>query len=317
VSAAGPSQGANCAPQGQRSRARGERGAHTSASLVRGVAERFAAFDCEGDTCIGVIAAAVDRTTDRRTGVVIIVGGPQYRVGSHRQFVLLARALASAGIPAIRFDYRGMGDSDGEPRNFERVDADIEGAVAALVRETGVANVVLWGLCDGASAALIYAAKDPRIAGVVALNPWARSAQIAAATRVRHYYVRRLFSGQFWRKALTGGVGIRRGAGELAASLRGALGDRSRSGDDYLRRMQEGWTRFRRPVLFVLSGHDFTAREFEAWVAQDNARKALLQQSNADIYRSDAADHTFSDARSRDAVTTRTIEWIRRLPAAC
>ena len=288
-----------------------------SASLGRGVAERFTTFDCKGDTCIGVIATAVEQTTDRRTGVVIIVGGPQYRVGSHRQFVLLARALASAGIPAMRFDYRGMGDSDGERRNFERVDADIEGAVAALVRETGVADVVLWGLCDGASAALIYAAMDPQIAGVVALNPWARSAQIAAATRVRHYYVRRLFSSQFWRKALTGGVGIRRGASELASSVRDALADRSRSGEDYLRRMHDGWTRFRRPVLFLLSGHDLTAREFEAWVAQDNARKALLQQSNADVYRFDAADHTFSDARSRDAVTARTIEWIRGLAVAC
>jgi len=248
---------------------------------------------------------------------VIVVGGPQYRVGSHRQFVILARELARAGIPSIRFDCRGMGDSDGERRNFERIDADIKGAVAALVREEGVTDVVLWGLCDGASAALMYAAKDPRIAGVVALNPWARSTQIAAATRVRHYYLQRLFSGEFWRKALTGGVGIRRGASELAASVGGALGARSHPGETYLRRMQEGWTLFRRPVLFVLSGRDFTAREFEAWVAQDRARTALLQQTNADVHRSDAADHTFSDARSRDAVTTRTIEWIRRLPAAC
>jgi exosortase A-associated hydrolase 1 len=287
-----------------------------SAPDWRGVSERFTTFDCEGDTCIGVVARAL-HGTDCRTGVVIVVGGPQYRIGSHRQFVVLARALARAGIPAIRFDCRGMGDSDGERRNFERIDADIEGAVAALVRETGVREVVLWGLCDGASAALIYAAKNPRIAGVVALNPWARSAQIAAVTRVRHYYLRRFFSGEFWRKALTGGVGIRRSAGELAASVRGALGDRSNSGENYLQRMHDGWTRFRRPVLFVLSGHDLTAREFEAWVAQDNARAALLQQSNADVYRSDAADHTFSDARSRDALTIRTIEWIRQLPGAC
>jgi len=286
-----------------------------SASDRRGVAERFATFDCEGDTCIGVVVDALDQT-DCRTGVVIVVGGPQYRVGSHRQFVVLARALARAGIPAIRFDCRGMGDSDGERRNFERIDAAIESAVAALVRETRVTDVVLWGLCDGASAALIYASQNPRIAGVVALNPWARSPQIAAVTRVRHYYLRRLFSGELWRKALTGGVGIRRSAGELVASVRGALGDRAHAGDDYLRRMHDGWMRFRRPVLFVLSGRDFTAREFEAWVAQDRARTALLQQTNADVHRSDAADHTFSDARSRDAVTTRTIEWIRRLPAA-
>jgi len=53
-------------------------------------------------------AAAAD------TGVLIVVGGPQYRVGSHRQFVMLARFLADHGVPCMRFDYRGMGDVSGE-----------------------------------------------------------------------------------------------------------------------------------------------------------------------------------------------------------
>lgn len=289
-----------------------------SALQAAGVAERFALLDCDGDACIGVVAAPASPAAPARTGVVIVVGGPQYRVGSHRQFVLLARSLAAAGFPALRFDYRGMGDSDGERRDFEDVGIDIGCAVSALVRDAGVTNVVLWGLCDGASAALMYAAADPRIAGVVALNPWARSAQIAAVTRVRHYYLRRIASGAFWRKMLTGSVGILRGARELAGSLRGSIGGRSTSsGDGYLQRMHDGWMRLRRPLLLVLSGHDFTAREFEQWVAQDERRKALIRGPEVEIYRSDVADHTFSDAHSRDAVTTRTIEWIRRLPATC
>jgi exosortase A-associated hydrolase 1 len=289
-----------------------------SAAGAGDVSERFATFECEGDTCVAVIATSSDPAARPGIGVVIVVGGPQYRVGSHRQFVALARALAAAGIPALRFDYRGMGDSDGERRSFERVDADIAGAVTALVEQAGVTHVVLWGLCDGASAALIYGATDPRVIGIVALNPWAQSESIAAATRVRHYYVGQLLSRQFWRKAVTGGVGIRRGVSELAGSLRSALISRSGAAAvSYLQRMHEGWASFRGPVLFVLSGRDFTAREFEAWVAQDVTRRALLKGVGAEIYRSDAADHTFSDKPSRDAVATRTIEWIRRLRAAC
>jgi hypothetical protein len=46
--------------------------------------------------------------------VVIIVVGPQYRAGLHRQFVSLARTLSTAGFLVLRYDYRGMGDSDGE-----------------------------------------------------------------------------------------------------------------------------------------------------------------------------------------------------------
>src|SRR5215471_15952260 len=58
-------------------------------------------------------------------GVVIVVGGPQYRAGSHRQFVLLARDLASNGAAVLRFDCRGMGDSGGNFPGFERIGPDI------------------------------------------------------------------------------------------------------------------------------------------------------------------------------------------------
>ncbi|MEO7385660.1 MAG: hydrolase 1, exosortase A system-associated, partial [Gammaproteobacteria bacterium] len=80
--------------------------------------ERVVTFTCEGDTLIGILHEALVPAT---RGVLIVVGGPQYRIGSHRQFVLLARDLARQGIPILRFDYRGMGDSDGRFRGFEHV----------------------------------------------------------------------------------------------------------------------------------------------------------------------------------------------------
>lgn len=279
-------------------------------------AERFATFDCAGDTCIGVIASSPTAAA-AGVGVVIVVGGPQYRAGSHRQFVDLSRALAKSGTPAFRFDYRGMGDSEGERRTFEEIDDDIAAAITALQQATAVRRIVLWGLCDGASAALMYAAGDERVAGVVALNPWARSERIQAATRLRHYYVRRAFTWQFWRKAMTGGYGFGRGAGEFAGAIRGAMTQESAGGQaGYLQRMHEGWTAFRGPVLCMLSGRDYTAREFEAWIGEDRQRQRLLQRPQSELWRVDAADHTLSDAGSRDAATAKTIEWIARLTPA-
>ena len=64
-----------------------------------------------------------------QTGVVVVVGGPQYRAGSHRQFVLLSRALAQAGFAVLRLDYQGMGDSDGAPYDFTHVSSDIARAI--------------------------------------------------------------------------------------------------------------------------------------------------------------------------------------------
>ena len=96
--------------------------------------ERFVVLDCEGSSCVGVMSVAPASAASMSVGVVIVVGGPQYRVGSHRQFALLARALARAGIPTLRFDYRGIGDSEGDPRTFESIGSDLTCAVDALCR---------------------------------------------------------------------------------------------------------------------------------------------------------------------------------------
>ena len=162
--------------------------------------ERAIVFGCDGERLVGVVAAGAATGT---TGVVIVVGGPQTRAGSHRYFVQVSRALASAGFPTLRFDYRGMGDSSGSQRNFEPVNEDMAMAIAALQRQVpAVKQVVLWGLCDGASAALLYlrATADPRVRGLCLLNPWVRSEASLARTHVKHYYLQRLMQREFWLK---------------------------------------------------------------------------------------------------------------------
>jgi exosortase A-associated hydrolase 1 len=281
-----------------------------------GMAERFIVFECGDDACVGVVSPSSDEASDApRLGMVIVVGGPQYRVGSHRQFTLLARAVAGAGFPVLRFDYRGMGDSEGAARDFERIDDDIAAAIEALQREAGVARVVLWGLCDGASAALMYAPRDSRVAGVIAANPWARCGEVEATTRLRHYYARRMLSREFWHKALHGALGVKRSARELAATLRAASRKSAAVAPTFLQRMQDGWSGFRGPVLLVLSGRDYTAREFETWSRADARRERLLERSSCETFHLDDADHTFSARTSHEAVARRTIEWTRQLAA--
>src|SRR5438067_4350076 len=162
------------------------------------VREEALVFDCGDDSLVGVLAvpaAAASR------GVLIVVGGPQYRAGSHRQFTLLARDLAANGIASLRFDYRGMGDSSGEARTFESVHEDIGCAIERLLAGApAIKEVVIWGLCDAASAALFYAHRDRRVTGVVLVNPWVRTQQGIAQAHLRHYYGARLRDIGFWRK---------------------------------------------------------------------------------------------------------------------
>ena len=155
--------------------------------------------------------------------VLVVVGGPQYRVGSHRQFVLLARALSGRGIPVLRLDLAGMGDSGGEFRGFEHSAPDIRAAIDLLQHhEPQVREVCLWGLCDGASAALMYACQDPRVTQLVLLNPWVRTTEGQAQAYLDAYYGRKLRSLGFWRRMFFHPAAIPRAASGYLSNVRSA-----------------------------------------------------------------------------------------------
>lgn len=112
------------------------------------ITEEAVVFGFAGEQLVGVLARPERSNGEAgsRLGVLVVVGGPQYRVGSHRQFLLLSRKVAAAGFPVFRFDYRGMGDSSGEQRDFEAVSGDIGAAVDAFLKACpSVKEVVLWG----------------------------------------------------------------------------------------------------------------------------------------------------------------------------
>ena len=285
-------------------------------------------FECEAARLTGIIDLPGGDIASCRRGVVIVVGGPQYRVGSHRQFVLLARELADNGFPTLRFDQRGVGDSEGTT-DFENLDADIRAAVDVLLaKQPQLTEVVLWGLCDAASAVMMYAHKDDRVAGAVLLNPWVRDDRTIAQTYIRSYYSKRLLSAEFWRKLLTGGVDVRGSLGDLAGKLRSATSKGQATaaaadspsassepevsaGTGFQERMTNGWSAFKGPSLLVLSGNDLTADEFKNYMAQTRSRRRLLKRKAGSACELAEADHTFASAEWRAQVGRATVDWLR------
>lgn len=273
--------------------------------------EAAVVIDCEGDTLVGIASIPADPGT---RGVLIVVGGPQYRAGSHRQFVLLARDLAASGVPVLRFDYRGMGDSAGQPRDFQRVDKDISFAVGHLMAAVpSLRDVAIWGICDGATASAFYAATDPRVTGMVLLNPWVRTGDSVARATIRHYYSARLVDGALWKKILRGRfdfVSALRSFGELAdIALRGLLKPPQSVGT-LPDRLLAGVAQFRGRILVILSGQDLAAREFEDLARSTRGWKRALGPGRTAWRRLDPADHTFSCRAWRDQVAVWTREWI-------
>jgi exosortase A-associated hydrolase 1 len=284
--------------------------------------ERTLSFTCNGSWLYGILSLP-EQTKSR--GVLIVVGGPQYRAGSHRQFTLLARHLAASGVPVLRFDYRGMGDSEGDVRNFEDVGEDIHHAIDKFFEEVpAVKELVIWGLCDAASAALFYAHLDERVHGLVLLNPWVRTDEGMAKAYLKHYYFGRIVDRELWNKIFRGRFDYAAAArsvfnlvGEATRGKRKSVSasetrtvDRTGGVASLPDRMYDGLDRFKGKVLLIMSGNDLTAQEFSDLIKGSRKWQKLMNASRVQRRDLPQANHTFSQRDWRDQVSSWTRDWI-------
>ena len=280
-------------------------------------------FQCEDSTLLGILN--VPDTPPRRGIVFVVADGPQYRAGVQRQFVILARAMVLAGYAALRFDYRGMGDSEGIHRGFEYVDADIKAAVDALLAQCGsIEEVVLWGECDSSAAVLFYAYKDKRITGISIANPWVRTEEGRAKTIVKHYYLRRLFEKEFWGKLFSGQFSFRNSlaslwqnaikifrAGSHSASVQSTVSGAPDQKQPLPARLAHGLKSFEGRVLLILSGNDWIAKEFKEVADASPVWRNLLSDQRLEHHEIVDADHSFSKKSARSEMVRLNLEWLK------
>jgi exosortase A-associated hydrolase 1 len=262
---------------------------------------RLLSFDCEGST----LGASLD-AAEGETGLLFVTGGTQTRIGSHRMYERLAAALAAAGWPCLRFDRRGVGDSEGEDPDFRASGPDLAAAAAALRREQPqITRLLGFGLCDGASALALHG-RQAGLGGYVLVNPWFVEAEAGErpAAAIKSHYKQQLLSLSGWKRVLSGSISYRKllkGLGRIVASRPSSLAT------EIAGAMGEA----RLPAQLILATRDATAIAAQAeW---SSAAFKRLRDANPAPVAIDSDSHTFSRPGDEAALLAAVKRALERL----
>ena len=146
------------------------------------------------------------------------------RVGPERLYRRMADAFVRLGFAVFRFDFYGLGDSEGELKetwvkdvyNHIEVGRFVEDAIDAMdwiQQNHGIDRFVVSGLCGGAITGLLTGSRDQRVVGLLALGITPLLASRAAdpslymtqgqLDQMRRGYIGKLFSPKAWVRLLT------------------------------------------------------------------------------------------------------------------
>jgi exosortase A-associated hydrolase 1 len=258
-------------------------------------------FVCEGAKC----AASWDHGARSDVGLLIVSGGNETLAGAHRGMAWLAQELARQGYNVMRYDRRGVGDSEGDNLGFQRSGSDIAAATDAFRRASSVQNIAAFGNCDAATALVLHRARHG-IDRLILANPWtfddegtedamrAETAQpttLPPASAIRARYLARLKDPrQIWR-LVSGGVDIRK----LLSGLRAAGGSTQTQAEGLGAELRNALLKLDIPASILLAKHDRTAMAFaDIWT-----KVPTKDRQHIPVHSCDTPSHGFADDVAR------------------
>ena len=247
------------------------------------------------------LAASLD-TAPGTTGLLIVSGGNEVRSGAFAGQSQLAARIARAGFPVLRFDRRGVGDSEGENRGFRHAARDIAAAIEAFrALAPQIERVVALGNCDAASALML--AGGAGCDGLILSNPWTieadegeDAAEALPPQAIRARYLEKLKNPREVARLLSGGVDLGKLARGLTRSLRPPPPPSSLAEE-----MRAGIAGFGGPVRILIATADRTAQVFEsAWDTSDPR-----------IHRCEGAGHAYVEPEHRAWLEAQVLAALR------
>lgn len=247
------------------------------------MSRRHLTFDCLGSTLAGTLDDA-----SGKSGLLIVTGGNETRAGAFSSQAHLATKIAAEGHPVMRFDRRGVGDSEGVNMGFRSSAEDIAAALAAFRSHCpALERVVGFGNCDAASALMLSGGAG--FDGLVLSNPWTYEDEHADAppppAAIRARYAAKLKNPRELLRLVSGKVDLRKlFRGLVSATAKPA------APTDLAAKMAAGLAQFGGPARILIADRDRTGQAFlTGW----NERDTRLQ-------RCPGADHAYSDDSSRE-----------------
>jgi exosortase A-associated hydrolase 1 len=255
---------------------------------------RLITFPCAGEMLTGTLDEA-----PRTTGLLIVSGGNEIRIGAHRGMALLAARVAVAGHPVLRYDRRGIGDSTGANQGFEASAGDIAAAAAAFRDEAPhITRIVAFGNCDAASALALFH-RNAGIDALVLTNPWTiePTDDLPPAAAIRARYAERLKDPATWLRLLRGGIDI----SKLFKGLSKIAGQPSQAPTALPARIAGALEASPAPLTILLAERDNTAIAFrESWettpftAVRPRAAFATCATASHSFARDDDSDWLFA-----------------------
>jgi pimeloyl-ACP methyl ester carboxylesterase len=163
----------------------------------------------ESRSLVGIVTRPRASYRSDAPAIVILNTGIVHRVGHHRMYVTLSRMLAKTGRMVVRFDFSGIGDSKPRKNRLPALMAslaEIKEVLDSVQNSHQVSQVILVGLCSGADHAVLYAHTDPRVVGLVLMDP----TMPPTARYYFHYLKQRLRNLRNWVSLLSGRSGLLR-----------------------------------------------------------------------------------------------------------
>ncbi len=246
----------------------------------------------------------------KQTAVIFLHGWGTYRIGPHRIFVEAAREFASAGFPCLRFDFRGRGESEGNVAEITLLDMidDARQAVREMLKQQGISQIVLLGLCSGGEVAVGAAASNSDVNGVVLLStPLLGRQAVSNNDDVRQTanfaksYWQKLFLPATWRKIFSFRV-------NYGAIFRILFGRRQQKQDGKPMKeaaLMEDFKSFKGACLFV-----YGEKDPEAASSENAYRKACAKNEKTVFKTIPEANHNFYSAEWKKELIRQISEWM-------